>query len=340
MELAFAGLHQLCAPMLGDLERLPGPQRNALRVALGLQPGDAPDPFLVALAALSLLAEVAEASPLVCLIDDAQWLDQASARTLTFVARRLLAERIAMVFGVRESGEPGPLDDLPQLVVEELADADARLLRSSAIPGLVDERVRDRIVAEARGNPLALMEPPRGFTSAALAGGFGLPDTMPLASRVEAGFMRRLEPLPIETRRLLLAAAIDPVGDVTLLRRAAERLGIGVGAAAAAEAAGLVEIGARVRFRHPLVRSAVYRAASLRIAPEVNHRTSVRARCTAASACSWVSLSGASSSPWRRWPSQSALSTSITTRTSPSSNAHSSGFARISPRIVPSEVSR
>jgi DNA-binding CsgD family transcriptional regulator len=263
MELAFAGLHQLCAPMLGDLERLPGPQRDALRVAFGLQAGGAPDPFLVALAALSLLAEVAETSPLVCLIDDAQWLDQASARTLTFVARRVLAERIAIVFAVRESSEPGALDGLPELVVKALGDAHARLLLTSAIPGLVDERVRDRILAETRGNPLALMELPRGLTSAALAGGFGLPDTMPLASRVEAGFMRRLGPLPMETRRLLLAAAIEPVGDVTLLWRAAERLGIRPGAAAAAEAAGLVELGARVRFRHPLVRSAVYRAASL-----------------------------------------------------------------------------
>jgi DNA-binding CsgD family transcriptional regulator len=261
MELAFAGLHQLCGPMLGHLERLPGPQRDALRVAFGLQEGGAPDQFLVALAALSLLAEVAEASPLVCLIDDAQWLDQASTRTLTFVARRLLAERIAMVFAVRESSEPDALDDLPEMVVEALGDTDARRLLTSAIPGLVDERVRDRIVAETRGNPLALMELPRGLTSATLAGGFGLADTMPLASRVEAGFVRRLEPLPIETRRLLLAAAIDPVGDVTLLRRAADRLGIGPDAAGAAESAGLVEIGARIRFRHPLVRSAVYRAA-------------------------------------------------------------------------------
>jgi len=263
MELPFAGLHQLCAPMLGDLERLPSPQRDALRVAFGLQAGDTPDQFLVALAALSLLAEVADASPLVCLIDDAQWLDEASTRTLTFVARRLLAERIAMVFAVRTSGEPDALDDLPALTVEPLGDADARLLLMSGMPGLVDERVRDRIVAETRGNPLALMELPRGLTSAALAGGFGLPDTMPLASRVEAGFMRRLEPLPVETRRLLLAAAIDPAGDAMLVRRAAERLGIGPDAATAADSAGLVEMGARVRFRHPLVRSAVYRAASL-----------------------------------------------------------------------------
>ena len=263
MELAFAGLHQLCAPMLGDLDRLPGPQRDALRVAFGLQEGGAPDQFLVALAALSLLAEVAEPSALVCLIDDAQWLDEASARALTFVARRLLAERIAMVFAVREVGEPTALDDLPTLVVGALGDAEARLLLTFGMPGLVDERVRDRIVAEARGNPLALMELPRGLTSTALAGGFGLPDTMPLATRVEAGFMRRLEPLPVETRRLLLAAAIDPVGDVIVLRRAAERLAIGADAASAAEAAGLVEVRARVRFRHPLVRSAIYRAASV-----------------------------------------------------------------------------
>jgi DNA-binding CsgD family transcriptional regulator len=264
MELPFAGLHQLCAPMLGHLERLPGPQQDALRVAFGLQSGGAPDQFLVALAALSLLAEVAEASPLLCVIDDAQWLDQASTMTLTFVARRLLAESIALVFAVRQTSEPGgALDGLPAHVVKALGEADARRLLASAIPGLVDDRVRDRLVAESRGNPLALMELPRGFTSAALAGGFGLPSTMPLASRVEAGFMRRLEPLPVETRQLLLAAAIEPVGDVTLLRRVAERLGIAPGAAAAAEAAGLIEVGVRFRFRHPLVRSAVYRAASL-----------------------------------------------------------------------------
>jgi hypothetical protein len=175
LELAFAGLYQLCAPMLGHLERLPGPQRDALWVAFGLQEDGAPDQFLVALPALSLPAEVAETSPLMCLIDDAQWLDQASTRTLAFVARRLLAERIAMVFAVRESGEPGALDGLPKLVVEALGDADARLLLTSGIPGMVDGQVRDRIVAETRGNPLALMELPRGLTSAALAGGSDCP---------------------------------------------------------------------------------------------------------------------------------------------------------------------
>ncbi len=262
MELAFAGLHQLCAPMLGDLERLPGPQRDALRVAFGLQAGGAPDPFLVALAALSLLAEVAEASPLVCLIDDAQWLDQASARTLTFVARRLLAESVAMVFAVRESGEPGPLDDLPELVVEALGDGDARRLLRSAMPGLVDERVRDRIVAEARGNPLALMELPRGLTPEEVAGGFGLLDARSLTSRIEQSFLRRTQGLPLDAQRLLLTAAAEPVGDAALVWRASERLGIGTDALAPAEATGLIELGARVRFRHPLVRSAVYRAAS------------------------------------------------------------------------------
>jgi hypothetical protein len=262
MELAFTGLHQLCAPMLGDLERLPGPQRDALRVAFGLQEGGAPDRFLVALAALSLLAEVAEASPLVCLIDDAQWLDQASSRTLTFVARRLLAERIAMVFAVRESSERGALDGLPELVVEALGDADAERLLTSGIPGPLDERVRDRVIAEAHGNPLALLELPRGLTPEQVAGGFGLLDGRPLTSRIEQSFVRRIQSLPPDSQRLLLTAAAEPVGDAALVWRASERLGIGADAAAAAEAAGLIELGARVQFRHPLVRSAVYRAAA------------------------------------------------------------------------------
>jgi DNA-binding CsgD family transcriptional regulator/tetratricopeptide (TPR) repeat protein len=262
MELAFAGLHQLCAPMLGDLEHLPGPQRDALQVAFGLQDGGAPDRFLVALAALSLLAEVAEASPLVCLIDDAQWLDHASAQTLAFVARRLLAEPIAMVFAVRESGEPSALDDLPELVVDALGDADARRLLASALPGLVDERVRDRVIAEARGNPLALLELPRGLTPEEAAGGFGLLGAGPLTSRIEQSFIRRIQTLPRDSQRLLLTAAAEPIGDAALVWRAGGRLGIGPGAADAAEAAGLIELGPRVRFRHPLVRSAVYRAAA------------------------------------------------------------------------------
>jgi DNA-binding CsgD family transcriptional regulator len=270
MELAFAGVHQLCAPMLDVLDRLPSPQRDALRVAFGLQNGDAPNHFLVALGVLSLLAEAAEADPLVCLVDDAQWLDRASAQALAFVARRLLAERIAMVFAVREPADVGELAGLPELVVGGLADGDARVLLASAIPGPLDARVRDRIIAETGGNPLALLELPRGLTPAELAGGFALPDTRPLASRIEQTFLQRIQALPRETQRLLLLAAAEPVGDVGLLWRAAERLGIKGDAGKPAEDAALIELGIRVRFRHPLVRSAAYRAADLRDRQEVH----------------------------------------------------------------------
>jgi DNA-binding CsgD family transcriptional regulator len=272
MELAFAGLHQLCAPMMGHLDRLPGPQRDALAVAFGLSTGSVPDRFLVGLAVLSLLAEVAEEQPLVCVVDDAQWLDRVSAQTLAFVARRLLAERVALVFAVRAPvpGPADPLAGLPELVVQGLRDGDARALLESAVHGRLDERVRDRIVAETRGNPLALLELPRGFTAAELAGGFGRPDVQSLASQIEQSFLRRIEGLPVATQRLLLAAAAEPVGDVSLLRRVADRLAIEPDAAAAAEAAGLIEIGVRVRFRHPLVRSAAYRAASARDRQEVH----------------------------------------------------------------------
>jgi DNA-binding CsgD family transcriptional regulator/tetratricopeptide (TPR) repeat protein len=260
MELAFAGLHQLCAPMLDRLERLPGPQRDALGSAFGLAAGDAPNRFLVGLAVLSLLAEVSEERPLVCLVDDAQWLDHASAQALVFVARRLLAESVAMVFAVRTGGEEQELTGLPELVIEGLNDRDARALL--ALQGPVGERVRDRIVAEARGNPLALLELPRAMTPAELAGGFRRLDAPGLAGRIEESFRRRLDPLPAETRQLLLIAAAEPVGDPAMLWRAAERLGIAADAATPATAADLFELGARVRFRHPLVRSAVYRVAS------------------------------------------------------------------------------
>ena len=263
MELPFAGLHALCAPMLGRLRRLPDPQRDALSTALGLEAGPPPDRFMVGLAVLSLLADVAEEQPLVCIVDDTQWLDRVSAQTLGFVARRLLAERVGLVFALREDGHDHELGGLPELAVEGIGEVDARLLLDATIHGPLDERVRDRILAEASGNPLALLELPRGLTPTAVAGGFGLPDSMPLISRIEQGFVRQLEPLPGETRQLLLLAAAEPVGDVTLLRRAAELLGIGADEAAPAEAAGLIDIGARVRFRHPLVRSAAYRAASV-----------------------------------------------------------------------------
>jgi DNA-binding CsgD family transcriptional regulator len=261
MELAFAGLHQLCAPMLTRLERLPRPQHNALGVAFGLQEGDVPNRFLVGLAVLTLLADVAEEQPLLCLVDDAQWLDQVSLQCLAFAARRSMAEPIALVFAERDTSGEGELAGLPELIVEGLGDHEARLLLASAVRGRLDVQVRDRIVAETRGNPLALLQLPRGLAPAELAGGFWLPDTRSLASRIEHSFQRQFQSLPRQTQRLLLTAAAEPAGEVALLWRAAERQGIGAEAAAPAEAAGLVEVGARVRFRHPLVRSAVYQAA-------------------------------------------------------------------------------
>jgi DNA-binding CsgD family transcriptional regulator len=262
MELAFAGLQQLCASISDRLDHLPGPQRDALRVAFGLLDAGAPDRYLVGLAVLSLLSEVAEERPFVCLVDDVQWLDRASAQSLAFVARRLVAESIALVFAVREPGDEQELAGLPQLVIEGLGYEDARLLLASAIPGRLDEQVRDRIIAETRGNPLALSELPRGLTLAELAGGFGIPDSRPLASHIEETFERRVKALPGETQRLLLVAALEPVGDAWMLWHAAEQLGIGTDAGAAAEQAGLIDLGTRVRFRHPLVRSAAARSAS------------------------------------------------------------------------------
>ncbi|WP_112263899.1 ATP-binding protein [Lentzea terrae] len=261
MELAFAALHQLCAPMMTHLGRLPDPQRDALMIAFGLRGGSAPDRFLVGLAVLSLLAEVAEDQPLLCVVDDAQWLDRVSAQTLAFAARRLLAERVVFLFAVRSATGDDQLEGLPELAVRGLPEHDARALLDSVVLGRVDEHVKDRIVAEARGNPLALLELPRDLTGAELAGGFARPDARPLASQIEQSFLRRIGSLPGETQRLLLVAAAEPVGDVALLRRVAERLDIGAEAAAAAEAAGLIKFGARVRFHHPLVRSAAYRAA-------------------------------------------------------------------------------
>jgi DNA-binding CsgD family transcriptional regulator len=271
MELAFAGLHQLCGPMLDRLDRLPAPQRDALATAFGLSAGEPPDRFLVGLAVLSLLSEVSEDGPLVCVVDDVQWQDRASAQTLAFVARRLFAEAVGLVFAVREPSPSQDLDGLPELVVGGLDERDAATLLHSAIPGRLDARVSDRIVTEARGNPLALLELPRALTPAELAGGFALPRVVaPVTNRIEQSFIRQLESVPDATRQLLLAAAAEPVGDLTLLWRAAERLGLGIGAAAPAQAAGLIDLGARVRFRHPLLRSAVYRAASVPDRQEVH----------------------------------------------------------------------
>jgi DNA-binding NarL/FixJ family response regulator len=258
-ELAFASLQHLCAPLLDRLGHLPGPQQDALRVAFGLSSGQAPDRFLVGLAALSLLSAVAEEHPLLCALDDAQWLDEASALAFAFVARRLLAEPIAIVFVTREP--IGPLAGLPELVLDGVDDDDARFLLASGIPGPLDERVRETIIAETRGNPLALLELPRALTPAELAGGFALPGA-PLADRIEQSFLRRVQSLPASSQRLLLTAASEPLGDVPLLWRAADRLGVEPDATSPAEAAGLIELGARVRFRHPLVRSAIYRSAA------------------------------------------------------------------------------
>src|SRR6187397_53742 len=263
MELAFAGLHLLCAPFLDRLERLPAPQRDALGIAFGLRTGPAPDRFLVGLAVLSLLSRVAETRPLVCLVDDVQWLDQASAQILGFVARRLAAESVVLIFAVREAGGTQDFAGLPDLVVGPLRDADARALLASAIPGRLDDSVRDRIVAEARGNPLALLEMPRAWKPAAFAGGFGLPDGVSVSGRIEESFRRRLTPLPDQSRRLLLVAAAAPVADPILIWAAAERLGIPAESAGPATVAGLLDGGTQLRFRHPLVRSVVYREASL-----------------------------------------------------------------------------
>ncbi|MBW9208204.1 AAA family ATPase [Mumia sp. zg.B21] len=260
MDLAFAGVHQLCAPFLGQLGDLPSPQRDALQVAFGLVDGQAPDRFLVGLAVLSLLTASADARPLVVIVDDAQWLDRVSLQTLEFVSRRLLAEPVAVVFAVRHSeGEP-VLADLPSLEVGGLDDHAARQLLASAVHGPIDDQVRDRIVAETHGNPLALLELPRGRSAADLAYGFEIGDAGSVSTRVERDYAQRLAGLPRPTRLLLLLAAADPVGDASLLARAAGHVGI-TADAAPAKAAGLLEFGESVRFRHPLARSAVYRDA-------------------------------------------------------------------------------
>jgi DNA-binding CsgD family transcriptional regulator len=259
VELAFASLHQLCGPLLDRLEGLPAPQRHAMEIVFGLTAGEAPDRFLVGLAVLSLFAEVAEQRPLLCVVDDAQWLDQASALTLAFVARRLLAEPVAIVFAARVPGEA--LLHVSELQVVGVRNGDARALLSSAVRLKLDDRVRDRIIAETRGNPLALLELPRGLTARQLAGGFGLVEAQGLTGRIEESFVRRVETLSDDARRLLLVAAAEPVGDPLLLLAASKRLGIAL-SAVDTETDGLLALGERVTFRHPLVRSAVYRTAT------------------------------------------------------------------------------
>ena len=267
LKLTYAAMHQLCRPYLDDLDHLPVPQRDALRTAFGLQRGGPPERFLLGLAVLTLLSAAAEEQPLIGIVDDAQWLDEASAQTLEFVARRLVAEPVALVFAVRDTdGEPR-LAGLPELRLAGLAPEDAGALLDSVVPGTLDPRVRGRILAESHGNPLALIELPRALTATELAFGATAEPRRgdPLADRLEQGFLRQLEPLSPASRQALLTAAAEPTGDVPLLWRAAERLGIPADAVAVAEAAGLIELRDRVRFRHPLVRSALYRSAT---APE------------------------------------------------------------------------
>ena len=262
MELPLAALHQLCAPMLDGLAALPEPQQRALRVAFGLAADPAPDRFVLGLAVLGLLAGNAAARPLVCLVDDAQWLDDASSRVLGFVGRRLLAEPVGLLVAVREAAGGRLFPGLPALTVEGLTDEDARALLTAAVPGHLDKRVRDRIVAETGGNPLGLLELARGMSEAELAGGFAGPPSASLPGRLQDHYLQRVRALPEPTQRLMLLAAADPTGDATLLWRAAPTLGLGRDAAVAADADQLLQIGPQVRFRHPLVRSAAYTAGS------------------------------------------------------------------------------
>ncbi|GID27577.1 LuxR family transcriptional regulator [Paractinoplanes brasiliensis] len=279
-ELAYAALHHVCAPLLGRLGELPEPQRDAVGTAFGLRGGPPPDRFLVGLGVLGLFALVAESQPLLCVIDDLQWLDEASAAALAFLARRLGAEPVACVFAVRDADDSSKrgsrsIDDagLPRLWVRGLSDGDARTLLGTAVLGPIDDQVRDRIIAEARGNPLALIELPHGLTNVELAGGYGFPAAQALTGfpaaqaltlRIEQSFLRRLGQMPPDARRLLLVAAAELYGDPIVVWRAAARLSIDASAAAAAAASGLVQFGTRIQFRHPLVRSAVYRSASAR----------------------------------------------------------------------------
>ena len=262
-EVSFAALHQLCGPMLNRLDRLPTPQRGALETVFGIEAGIAPDRLLVGLAVLSLLAETAEERPLVCVIDDAHWLDRASAQAIAIAARRLVAESVAVVFAYRTSEQAPQIEGLPRLTVEGLDDRSAKELLHSVVPVLLDEQIRDRIIAETQGNPLAILELPRGLTLAELASGLLFSGQYGFTDELEASFARRVRSLPQATRQLLLVAAAESFADVPTVRRAAQRLGIDADAAVPAVEAGLWEYGASVRFRHPLVRSAVYRGASV-----------------------------------------------------------------------------
>ncbi|MEV6414001.1 AAA family ATPase [Kribbella sp. NPDC051718] len=263
MEVAYSGLHQLCAPLLDHLERLPEPQRDALATVFGLSAGPVPDRLMVGLATLSLVAEAAEKHPLICIVEDSQWLDRSSVQVFGFVARRLLAERVAFVCAARTGVEDDVFDGLRSLQITGLEDADARTLLLGTMHGPLDVAVSDQIIVESHGNPLALLELPRTWTPADLAGGFGLPDSHAVAGKIERSYRRRLLSLSPETRLLVLTAAAEPLGDAELLRRAAATLGLEMSVAAPAMDDRLLQIHNRVEFAHPLIRSASYRAATV-----------------------------------------------------------------------------
>jgi DNA-binding CsgD family transcriptional regulator/tetratricopeptide (TPR) repeat protein len=262
MELAYAGVHQLCAPLLSRVGQLPKPQENAIQIALGLSEGDAPNGLLVGLAVLTLLGIGSAERPIICIVDDVQWVDRASLQTLAFVARRILAEPVLMIFAGREVDRAAHLDGLPQMILTGLDDRDANSLLAAALPGRLEAHMRENIIAEAGGNPLALLELPRALTPVELAGGYGLANAKPVPTRIEQTFANRFRELPSQTQTLLLIAAAEPTGEPAWLWATAESLGIGVDAEAPAETAGLITTDGRLRFRHPLVRSAVYRSAS------------------------------------------------------------------------------
>jgi hypothetical protein len=324
MELAYSGLHQLCHPLLHHVDALPGPQRDALATVFGLSAGPPPDRFLVGLATLSLLAEAAEPAPLACTVDDAQWLDRASAQVLAFVARRLLAERVALVCAARSGTGDHVLPGLPSVTLGGLDEAEARVLLLRHLHAPLDAAVAARIIAECQGNPLALIELPRTWDAADLAGGFGVPGQRPVTGRIEHSYVQRLAHLPPDTRLIALTAAAEPLGDPVLLRRAARTLGIDLAAAGPAVDAGLLRLGDRVTFAHPLVRSATYRSSDGEL-----RRRAHRALAEA---------TDAGTDPDRHAWHRACATRSPTRRSPPSSNGRQTGraAAAASPRPPPS----
>jgi DNA-binding CsgD family transcriptional regulator len=298
MAFDFAVLQRICAQLGGRVEALPDRQRQALRVAIGADAGDLPDPFLVGLAMVNVFSDAGATRPLLCVIDDAQWVDGASRQALGFAARRLLADRVVLVFATRETGGGDHLDGLPSLPLAPLRDGEARALLDAVLPGRLDHQVRERLLTEAAGSPLALVELPRALSPAELAGGFGLArrtSRRSPATSVEDAYAARYAALPEPTQLLLLIAAAEPVGDPTWLWAAADRLGVGIDAAGAAEAVGLVTVEARLAFRHPLVRVAVLRSAD----------TAARQRVHAALA---ETIMGPEAADYRAWHRAHAVS--------------------------------